>query len=307
MAAPHEPHTAPNGDRALVAAIGVNILLTFVQVVGGVLSGSLSLIADAAHNLSDAAAIAVALVAQRIGRLPADADHTYGHGRAELIGAFVNLTWLMLLGLFLILEGIQRLFSPEIIDGWTVVIVAGVALLVDFVTAALTFRRRHHSLNIRAVFVNNAADAAGSLGVIVAGTLILLYDWHFADTIATFGIAAYLMIQGAVMLPRTIDILMQRVPTDLAIADVASDLATVDGVLDVHDMHIWEIDERTRSLEAHVVIATRDADRMEAIKQALKHRLAADFAITHSTLEFEFASQSAETRASSLGGRDATS
>ena len=277
------------GDRALVVAICVNVLLTVVQIVGGVLSGSLSLIADAAHNLSDAAAIAVALIAQRIGRAPADLDHTYGHGRAELIGAFVNLTWLMLLGLFLISEGIQRLISPADVDGWTVVGVAGVALVVDLATAALTYRRRGHSLNIRAIFVNNAADAAGSLAVIVAGTLILLYDWHLADTIATFGIAAYLMIQGAIMLPRTIDILMQRVPTDLDIHSVTDDLAAIDGVIDVHDMHIWEIDERHRSLEAHVVIASRDIGRMETIKQALKQRLAGNFDITHSTLEFEFA------------------
>jgi cobalt-zinc-cadmium efflux system protein len=288
MTAAPGQHPVPTGDRALVVAIAVNILLTAVQVVGGVLSGSLSLIADAAHNLSDAAAIAVALIAQRIGRQPADLDHTYGHGRAELIGAFVNLTWLMLLGLFLVSEGIQRLIAPQDVDGWTVVAVAGVALVVDFATAALTWRRRGHSLNIRAVFVNNAADAAGSLGVIVAGVLILLYGWHLADTIATFGIAAYLLIQGAVMLPRTIDILMQRVPTDLDVTAVAADLATLDGVLDVHDMHIWEIDERQRSLEAHVVVATRDVDRMEAVKQALKRRLADAFDITHSTLEFEF-------------------
>jgi cobalt-zinc-cadmium efflux system protein len=169
-----------------------------------------------------------------------------------------------------------------------VVAVAGVALIVDLATAALTYRRRGHSVNIRAVFVNNAADAAGSLAVIVAGTLILLYDWHLADTVATFGIAAYLMIQGAVMLPRTIDILMQRVPTDLDIVTVAAGLSAVDGVLDVHDMHIWEIDERQRSLEAHVVIATRDIARMEAIKRDLKQHLAREFDITHSTLEFEF-------------------
>jgi cobalt-zinc-cadmium efflux system protein len=289
MSGPGTPHAAAGGDRALVAAIGVNVLLTVVQVVGGVLSGSLSLIADAMHNLSDAAAIGVALIAQRIGRAPADRDHTYGHGRAELIGAFVNLTWLLLLGLFLVSEGIQRLIAPQPVDGWVVVGVAGVALVVDLATAALTWRRSGHSLNIRAVFVNNAADAAGSVGVIVAGTLILLYDWHLADTIATFGIAAYLMVQGTVMLPRTIDILMQRVPTDLDVVDVARDLATVDGVIEVHDMHIWEIDERQRSLEAHVVVATRDVDRMEAIKRALKARLLADFDIVHSTLEFEFA------------------
>ncbi len=285
---PEQKLAGPTGDRALVVAIVVNILLTVVQIIGGVVSGSLSLIADAAHNLSDAAAIAIALIAQRIGRQPADSDHTYGHGRAELIGAFVNLTWLMLLGLFLFSEGIQRLISPEIVDGWTVVIVASIALVIDFATAALTFRRRGHSLNIRAVFVNNAADAAGSLGVIVAGSLILLYDWHLADTIATFGIAAYLMIQGAIMLPRTIDILMQRVPEDLDVDHVAISLAEIDGVLDVHDMHIWEIDERQRSLEVHVIVDTRDVDRMEHIKQALKRRLAERFDITHSTLEFEF-------------------
>ena len=122
----------------------------------------------------------------------------------------------------------------------------------------------------------------------MAGALSLLYDCHLADTIATFGIAIYLMVQGAIMLPRTIDIRMQRVPNDLDVDEVTAALMTVDGVLDVHDMHIWEIDERDRSLEAHVVVGTRDVDRMESIKQALKRCLAERFTITHSTLEFEF-------------------
>ena len=203
----------------------------------------------------------------------------------------VNLTCLVLLGLFLIAEGISRLFEPESVDGWTVVLIAGVALLVNIATVMLTFRHRGQSLNIRAVVVDNMADAAGSFGVLVSGALVLLYGWYLADVIATLSIAGYMVVRGATLLPRAIDILMQRVPPDLDVDQVAGKLKTIDGVLDVHHIHIWEIDEHRRSLEAHIVIDPADLERMETIKQALKQCLAGTFDITHSTLEFEFATR----------------
>lgn len=160
------PADTPGGDRRLAFAIAVNILLTVAQIIGGVFSGSLALVADAIHNLSDAAALAIALIARRIARHPADSNHTYGHGRAEMIGAVFNLSWLIFIGLFLVVEGIDRLFNPEPIEGWIVVIIAAVALLVDIATLMLTFRMAKTSMNIRATFIDNLSDAMASLGVI---------------------------------------------------------------------------------------------------------------------------------------------
>ena len=144
------PPDTPGGDRKLVFAIAVNVLLTVAQIIGGVFSGSLALIADAIHNLSDAAALAIALLARKIARQPADANHTYGHGRAEMIGAFFNLTWLIFIGIFLVIEAIDRLLDPQPVEGWIVVIIAGIALMVDVATMALTYAMSRTSMNIRA-------------------------------------------------------------------------------------------------------------------------------------------------------------
>ena len=280
--------SAHGGDRKLVVAIGINVLLTVAQIIGGVFSGSLALIADAIHNLSDAAALAIALIARRIARVPADDDHTFGHGRAELIAAVFNLSWLIFIGIFLIFEAIKRLIDPQPVEGWTVVVVAGVALAVDLWTVFLTYRMAKDSMNIRAAFIHNMSDALASLGVIIGGVLILTFGWLFVDAIVTLAIAGYILAHAGIEIPKAIHILMQGVPKDLEVSVVTADLKRVDDVIDIQHVHIWHIDEHRRSFEAHIVV-DGPAD-MEPVKMALRQRLADNFDITHSTLEFEFAS-----------------
>lgn len=295
------PADTPGGDRRLAIAIAVNVLLTVAQVIGGVLSGSLALVADAIHNLSDAAALAIALIARRIARHPADHNHTYGHGRAEMIGAVFNLSWLIFIGLFLITEGVERLFNPQPIEGWMVVIIAAIALLIDIATAMLTYRMAKTSMNIRAAFIHNLSDAMASLGVIVGGTLIILYEWLFVDAIVTIVIAVYILGHAAIEIPKAIHILMQGVPVGLDVAGVTAALQKVPGVNDIHHVHIWHIDEHRRSLEAHVVIDPVDMNRMEEIKAALKSQLSEQFAIGHSTLEFEYPNRDSQSGSAPLG------
>ena len=282
------PPDTPGGDRKLVFALAVNVLLTVAQIIGGVFSGSLALIADAIHNLSDAAALAIALLARKIARQPADANHTYGHGRAEMIGAFFNLTWLIFIGIFLVIEAIDRLLDPQPVEGWIVVIIAGIALVVDVATMALTYAMSRTSMNIRAAFIHNFSDALASVGVIIAGTLIILYGWLFIDAIVTLAIAGYILLQAAIEIPKAVNILMQAVPQEIDVAEVTEHLQSTDSVRDVHHVHIWNIDEHRRSLEAHIVISRHDMGQMEAIKKAIKDKLEAEFQIGHSTLEFEF-------------------
>ncbi len=272
-------------DRRLLAAIAVNMLLTLAQVVGGILSGSLALIADALHNFSDAASLLIAWVARRIGRRPADHFKTFGYKRAEVIAALINLVTLVLVGLYLIYEGLWRLFEPQVIEGWTVVIVAGVALVIDVATAMLTFSMSKHSMNIRAAFLHNVSDALASVGVIVAGTAILLYGWYWMDTLLTLLIAGYVLYQAATLLPKTVHILMQGAPEDIAIEEVIHVMESVESVSNVHHVHIWQLDEHKNALDAHVVIS--HFSETEQIKTALKAALEKRFSITHSTLEFE--------------------
>ena len=281
----HHQDVESMGDRRLLLAIIANMLLTVAQVVGGIVSGSLSLIADALHNFSDASSLLIAWLARRIGRQPADDLRTFGYRRAEVIAALVNLVILVLVGLFLIYEAIWRVFDPRIIEGWIVVIVAGIALIVDVATAVLTWTMSKHSMNIRAAFLHNVSDALASVGVMIAGSLILLYGWYWTDTVLTLVIAAYVLYQAASLLPKTIHLLMEGTPEGLSVADVKAAMEAVQGVQNVHHIHLWQIDEHRSALEAHVVIDC--FEDTAGIKNALKQQLNKDFEIAHSTLEFE--------------------
>ena len=169
----HHYHIDPDaGDTRLVWAVAVNVGLTVAQVIGGILSGSLALIADALHNFSDAISLIIAVLARRIARRPADAGMSFGYGRAEIVAALVNYTTLTVLALYLIYEGIMRALNPQPIDGWLVVWIAVAALVVDLATAALTLAMSRRSMNIRAAFLHNLADALGSVAVIVAGQVL---------------------------------------------------------------------------------------------------------------------------------------
>ncbi|VAW77704.1 Cobalt-zinc-cadmium resistance protein CzcD [hydrothermal vent metagenome] len=281
----HQHDIESMGDRRLLLAIIANMLLTVAQVIGGIVSGSLSLIADALHNFSDASSLLLAWLARRIGRQPADELRTFGYQRAEVIAALINLVTLVIIGLYLIYEAAWRVFDPQVIEGWIVVIVAGIALVVDVATAVLTWSMSKNSMNIRAAFLHNVSDALASVGVVIAGTLILLYGWYWTDTALTLVIAAYVLYQAASLLPKTIHLLMEGTPEGLTVADVKAGMEAVEGVQNVHHIHLWQIDEHRSALEAHVVIAC--FEDTASIKDALKVLLGESFDIAHSTLEFE--------------------
>jgi cobalt-zinc-cadmium efflux system protein len=280
------------GIQRLVWALLVNVLLTVVQVIGGLVSGSLALIADALHNFSDAASLFIALIARKWAKKPADENRTFGYKRAELIGAMINLTTLILIGFYLLFEAVMRAFEPEPIMGWIVVIIACIALVIDVITAVLTYKLSKKSLNIRAAFLHNIADALSSVAVIIAGTLIILYEWYIVDAISTFIIAAYVLYHGYIEIQSVIRILMQSVPLNLDITDVIKKIEKIEKVKQVHHLHVWELNEHERSLEAHVVIAESGHNDAEKIKSHIKDILKKSFQITHSTIEFEYENQS---------------
>ena len=170
---PHDhghAHIDPeSGDRRVAIAISANGLLTVAQIVGGILSGSLALIADAIHNFSDMASLVIAFGARKIARRPADARMTFGYGRVEIVAALIDYTSLILIGVYLLYEGVMRWIEPSEVAGWTVVILGCVALVVDTLTALLTYSMQKGSVNIRALFLHNLSDALASVAVIVGG------------------------------------------------------------------------------------------------------------------------------------------
>ena len=278
---------AHSGDRRVAVAIGANLLLTAAQVIGGVLSGSLALIADALHNFSDVAALLIAFAARRIARRPADDDMTFGYRRIELVAALVNYTTLIVIGCFLVYEGGLRLVEPPQVSGWVVVALGGVALAVDALTAGLTWSMQKGSVNIRALVLHNLSDALASVAVIIGGALMLLFGWWLVDPLDTLGIAGYILYLAFSEVGGVIRTLMLGSPPELDNAAVLATVREVAGVSGVHHAHLWQIDEHAATLDTHVVIEHAAWDRQEEIKREIKARLRERFAIGHSTLEFE--------------------
>ncbi|APG63123.1 cation transporter [Sphingorhabdus lutea] len=285
MSSGHDHGTQEMSDARLVWAVIVNVALTVAQIIGGIFSGSLSLIADALHNFSDAASLGIALFARKLGRREADQLMTFGYAKAELVAALINLTSLLIIGFYLLVESFNRFIDPQPIEGWTVIIVAGIALVIDIVTAVLVYAGTKNSLNMKAAFLHNVSDALASIGVIIAGVLIILYDFYVADLIITVIIAGYVIYQGINLMPQTIRYLMDAVPEDIEFAEIRSSIELNNGVESLHHIHIWSISEHRRALEAHIVPKVDSFDSFEAIKTELREMLKERFHIEHATFE----------------------
>ena len=301
---PHDHvHIDPEaGDRRVFAAIAVNLGLTVAQIVGGIVSGSLALIADALHNFSDAISLIIAFAARKIARRPRDADMTFGYGRVEVVAALINYTTLIVIGLYLLYEAAMRFADPQDVEGWLIVIIAGIALVVDAATALLTYTMSKSSVNIRAAFLHNVADALGSIAVIVAGTLILLYDWRLIDPIVTVMIAGYILWQSFREIGPVIRILMLGSPPDIETRGVLDAVRDVPGVTGIHHAHFWQMNEHHAALDAHVVIEEGRWNDADAIKERIKSVLSDSFDIEHTTLELECARHACDAP-SDFGGR----
>lgn len=283
-------------DTRLLWSVVLNQVLTVGQVVAGVISGSFALLSDAAHNFNDANALLIAYIARRVSRKQANERYTFGYRRAELIGAVINLTLLGVIGLYLVYQGISRFFEPVEILGWLMAAAAGLALVIDVATALLLWAMSKGSLNVRATFVHNLVDALGSAAVLLGAAAIIWggQSWRWVDPALTLLIAGYVLWQVVTMLPQATRVLMEGAPPDFDLQGLIERVQAVAGVLGVHHLHIWELYEQHRSLEAHVVIKKDGAGELESIKQRIKQCLAEHYEITHSTIEFEFPSLSSE-------------
>lgn len=286
----HHHHHHHHGDvntTKLAWAVGVNLFLSLAQFLGGLISGSLSLMADALHNFSDAGSLVIALIARKVARLPASTSMTFGYRRAEIIGALVNSSALLLVGVYLIYEAVVRAFHPQEIEGWIVVIMASLGLLVDLATVLLTYRGSKESMNIRAAFIHNIADALASVVVILSGVAILLFEVYWVDWVATVLISVYVIFYGVQLIRDSMVILMQGAPRSLRVEDLKADLERQGFLKEVHHIHLWQLDENRTFFEAHIVIDESTLDQIEEVKRKVRERLRTKFNITHTTLEVE--------------------
>ena len=289
----HSHDVSGVSDSRLLWAVGLNQLLTLGQVIAGILSGSLALLADALHNFNDAMALLIAYIARRIARRETTKAFTFGYRRAELIGAMINLTALALVGLYLIYEAIMRFVEPQQITGWLMMAAAGLALVVDIATVVLLWVMSRGNLNVRAAFVHNMTDAAASVAVLLGGLAIIYLQAYWIDPVLTLLIAGYVLYQALTMLPKAARILMGGAPPGVDFDEVVQSLEAHERVEEIHHVHIWQLDESHSALEAHVVVGRASSDETGAIKRDLKRLLEERFDIGHSTLEFEFPDEQA--------------
>lgn len=278
------PHTH-YPERSIIYALIANIILCAAEATIGIISGSLALVADALHNTSDVASLGITLWARHIAHRPPDIKRTYGYVRAESLAAFVNIIALIALGLFLCIESIQRLLNPTEPHGITMMWMAGIALLVNGITAMFLHRESHGSSNMHAAFLHYAADAAASLAVIVGGACIYWFGLTWTDAFLSLLIGVWISYQGIIATPPLVNLLMQGAPEHLVLADIDQAMCTVDGVRDVHHIHLWQLDDHMSALEAHVVLD--DIHYMDSVRIALRQLLQTRYQIYHATFEFE--------------------
>lgn len=274
--------------RALQIALAANGAFFFVQLVAGIAFGSLALIADSAHMASDVVALALALLAQRLTNRPASNRNTYGMLRAEVLAAQANAVALVLVSGWVIYEAIQRFSHPEPVDGLGVVIVGLLGLAVNAGSAWVIARTSGTSLNLRGAFLHLAADAVGSLGVVIAGLIVMATGADWADPLISILISVLVLIAAWGLLRDATRVLLEGAPKGLDVAAVETALTTAEGVEAVHHLHVWSIGSETPALSAHVVLAGElTLHEAQARGDRLKHELADRFGIEHATLELE--------------------
>ena len=284
----HQHALRQGQSRALRIAVLVNAVFLVVEVIGGLALGSLALLADGAHMFSDVAALLIALGAQRLMDRPPSARHTYGLQRAEVLAAQANAVLLVGAALWIVVEAVQRMSEPPDVSGGGVLAIAAVGLAVNIGSAAVLWRWRESSLNMRAAFLHMSLDAAGSIGAILAALSILLLGTDRADAIASIVIAALILWSAFGLLKQTTRVLLEGAPEGIDTDEVEKAIAADPAIEEVHHLHVWNLASDMPALSAHVVVANEErlheaqlhADR---VKSMLRDR----FGIEHATLELE--------------------
>jgi cobalt-zinc-cadmium efflux system protein len=275
--------------RRLKIVLVVTLSVVVVQVVGAVLSGSLALLADAGHMVTDAAAVGLALSASYVATLPPSSRRTYGYHRAEILAALVNAVVLLVVCTFLIWSGVRRLVEPVDIEGGLMLGFASVGLLANAVSLGILARRKDSSLNMRGAYLEVLSDLLGSVAVVVAAVVVMATGFLRADSIATLLIAGLILPRSFGLLRDAVDVLLEASPRNVDLAEVRAHLLEVPGVVDVHDLHAWTITSGMPVLSVHVTVT--DACLAErgvgSLLDEFSACVAGHFDVEHATFQIE--------------------
>ncbi|QNO26960.1 cation transporter [Sphingopyxis sp. OPL5] len=280
-------HGAGANARSLSIALGLTSIFLVAELVGAWLFNSLALLSDAAHMFTDAAALAIALAAIRIGQRPADKRRTYGYRRFEILAAAFNAVLLFLVAGFVLYEGVQRFFAPPEVQSLGMLLVASAGLLVNLFAMRILAGGKDDSLNVKGAYLEVWADMLGSVGVIGAALLIWGTGWNWVDPVVAIAIGLWVLPRTWILLRDTTHILLQGVPRGIDLDAVRAAMRAQPGVADVHDLHIWSVAGDDASLTAHVVVS--DGGDVDVVRVALAAMLEARFEIHHATIQPETA------------------
>lgn len=275
-------------SRRLALALALNLVLVAAQVVFGLAGHSLGLLADAGHNLSDVAAVAVSLVAVQWARRAPTAERSYGYHRGTILAALANAATILTVTALIVYEGVRRLAHPQPVEGGLVLAVALAAFCVNAV-AALLLREGGADLNMRSALLHMAGDALASLGVAAAGLVILLTGrMLWLDPLVSIAIGVLIAVEGVQLVRQAADVLLESTPGDVDLARLTAAMNDVEGVENVHDLHVWSLSSDVRALSAHLVLAGHPSlEEAQVVGERVKDAVGEPFSIAHSTLELE--------------------
>ncbi|MCT9077713.1 cation diffusion facilitator family transporter [Streptomyces fulvoviolaceus] len=298
MGAGHDHgHThAPAGGTATAAyrgrlrvALSITLTVMVVEIVGGVVADSLALVADSAHMATDALGLGMALLAIHFANLPPSGNRTFGLARAEILAALANCLLLLGVGGYVLYEAIHRFVTPADTEGGLTIVFGAIGLVANMISLTLLMRGQKESLNVRGAFLEVAADALGSVAVLISATVILTTGWQTADPIASLVIGLMIVPRTFKLLRETLDVLLEAAPKDVDISEVRAHILALDGVEDIHDLHAWTITSGMPVLSAHVVVRSDvlSAIGHEKMLHELQGCLGDHFDVEHCTFQLE--------------------
>jgi cobalt-zinc-cadmium efflux system protein len=280
-------HAPDNFGFAFAIGVALNTVFVVAELIFGYAANSLALVSDAVHNFSDVIALLLAWIAVWLGRKRPTQQHTYGYRRASILAALINAGLLLIAVGGIAVDALNRIREPAAVAGWTVVLVATLGIVVNGATALLFMRGRHGDLNIRGAYLHMAADAGVSFGVVVAAFLIMFTGWLWIDPAISLCIAGVVLASGWGLARDSVNLALDGVPKGIELAKVRGYLDQLDGVIEVHDLHIWAMSTHETALTAHLVRPVGYNDSfLHDVCEELSHR----FNIHHTTLQIEAAS-----------------
>ncbi len=281
-------HHAVKGKHLLITVI-LNMVITILQTIGGLVSGSLSLLSDALHNFSDVLAIIIAYIANKFSSYPNTKNKTFGYAKAESLATLFNSIILVAVALFLVIEAVNKLYHPRIIDSFLVIILGATSIVLNSISVLLIKQDSKHSMNIKAVYLHLSTDVMTSVVVMIGG-ILMYYDHIFwLDSVVSMLIALYLIVSSFHLIKSSIAILMEFTPESIDLDKLISIIEEFGEIDNVHHIHIWKMDESNIMLEAHIDLCNNlAANQLTGLIEQLEEKLSSQFDISHSTFQFEY-------------------